>query len=533
MSYKVLYRKYRPDNFETLVDQDYVVKILKNSIINNKISHAYIFSGPRGTGKTSTARILAKTINCTNNHNGEPCETCINCQNFNESPDIIEIDAASNNGVDEIRELINNVKLMPSSSKYKVYIIDEVHMLSQSAFNALLLTLEEPPKHVIFILATTNIESVPITILSRCQKFEFTKISDDAMLSRLKKVCIDENIEYEEDGLREIVSLSDGGLRDALSILDQLSKENVSITLDLVTKEIGSISNKKISDLLQAIDSNDILKINSILEEISNVNLNYKIFVKKFIEILTQKSIEILNGNCYSRLSYSDIKNMVFEFNDCLNKININVNPYLLLEMIILSYVNGVDIKIDNNIKKINTETTKENCNIEKEKVNEKEKPINKNKSLNYAIDIRINNCFVSASKDMLNFEKNNWENFINNIKNPKLKGLVLDTYPVAASDKYIILMCSIEHNIDDLNYEINDIEKEFNSYSNVNKKLVFISEKTWEKEKNTYVLNLKKGIKYEFKLEDQNIDDTKKDDKENIEDIANNIFDLNKIEIQ
>ncbi len=179
MNYKVLYRKYRPETFETLVGQDAIVRILKQSIIDNKISHAYIFSGPRGTGKTSTARILAKTINCQNNSEGVPCNKCENCLNFSTSPDIIEIDAASNNGVEEIRELINNIKLMPTSSKYKVYIIDEVHMLSQSAFNALLLTLEEPPEHVIFILATTNIESVPITILSRCQKLECDKNSED------------------------------------------------------------------------------------------------------------------------------------------------------------------------------------------------------------------------------------------------------------------------------------------------------------------------------------------------------------------
>jgi len=226
MKYKVLYRKYRPTNFENIVGQDYIIKTLKNSIINDNISHAYIFSGPRGTGKTSTAKVFSKAINCINKNNGSPCEKCEFCTNFTENPDIIEIDAASNNGVDEIRNLIDNIKLTPTNGKYKVYIIDEVHMLTTSAFNALLLTLEEPPSHAIFILATTNIENVPITILSRCQRFDFQKISIDSLVDKLQEICKKENIEIEEDALYEIAYLSEGGLRDALSLLDQLSKND-------------------------------------------------------------------------------------------------------------------------------------------------------------------------------------------------------------------------------------------------------------------------------------------------------------------
>ena len=181
MDYKVLYRKYRPQNFDDLFGQNHIKELLLTSVINEKLSHAYLFTGPRGTGKTSTAKLFAKTINCEKHNKGIPCNKCTACINYNETPDIIEIDAASNNGVDEIRELRENVKVLPTFSKYKVYIVDEVHMLSQNAWNAFLKTLEEPPYHVIFILATTEIQKVPITVLSRCQRFDFQSIKAEVM----------------------------------------------------------------------------------------------------------------------------------------------------------------------------------------------------------------------------------------------------------------------------------------------------------------------------------------------------------------
>ena len=270
MDYKVLYRKYRPLTFDDVTGQGAVVKTLKNAIMQQKISHAYIFTGPRGTGKTSLAKIFARSINCENCQDGNPCMTCEMCKSFNDNPDIIEIDAASNNGVDEIRELINNIKLAPSNSKYKVYIIDEVHMLSQSAFNALLLTLEEPPAHVVFILATTDIQNVPITILSRTQRFDFTRISPSDIEKRLAYVCEQENIKITSEALSEIAYLAEGGLRDALSLLDQLSSENEEITLDNILANYGSISSLFIKNLIDSIEKNDAEKIIQAMNELEN-----------------------------------------------------------------------------------------------------------------------------------------------------------------------------------------------------------------------------------------------------------------------
>ena len=340
MKYKVLYRKYRPDDFENIIGQDYIIKTLKNSIIHNNISHAYIFSGPRGTGKTTTAKVFSKAINCLEPVDGSPCCKCDFCTNFHDNPDIIEIDAASNNGVDEIRGLIENVKLTPTNGKYKVYIIDEVHMLSTSAFNALLLTLEEPPAHSIFILATTNIENVPITILSRCQRFDFQKIKVSDIVKRLKEICKLENINIDDDALEEIAYLSEGGMRDALSLLDQLSKNADKITLDLIEKQIKTISQKGINDLIKTIEDNDVDKFLNLVNEYRNRAVDYKSLIKKIIDVVSNKAKNYKINGQYNRLQFTDYKNMILSLADSLSKININVDSYTILEMILLDYFN-------------------------------------------------------------------------------------------------------------------------------------------------------------------------------------------------
>lgn len=271
MAYKALYRTYRPNSFQEVVGQKIIVSTLQRAIETNKIAHAYLFCGPRGTGKTSVAKIFAKAINCTGDI--PPCGTCDNCKamSLGNHPDIIEIDAASNNGVDEVRDLIEKVKYAPIEGKFKVYIIDEVHMMTTGAFNALLKTIEEPPEHVIFILATTEPHKVLATILSRCQRFDFSKVDEHDMITRLEEVCIKENKKVEEGTLELVSQLADGGMRDALSILDQcLAYAQDILTLDSIYDVYGMISLEEKVSFLESIFTKEMT---TTLEAVLNYSL--------------------------------------------------------------------------------------------------------------------------------------------------------------------------------------------------------------------------------------------------------------------
>lgn len=346
--YQSLYRKYRPASFDDVIGQEIPVKILKNAIVNNRIAHAYLFAGIRGTGKTSIAKIFAKTVNCLQPDDCKPCNKCVVCTQNN--TDIVEIDAASNNGVDEIRDLRDKISLVPSISKYKVYIIDEVHMLSASAFNALLKTLEEPPSHAIFILATTEAYKIPSTILSRCQRLDFKAISIENIILRLKYICEKEKIKISDSAVAEIARIANGGMRDAISLLEQVWAYSDNIEVDDVHKMNGTLGREETKKLLHAIVDSDIQKCFSLINEYSELGVDFAKLIEELIYFLHNlvilKNSAEFTDNLYLRSDYEEFENLITteriielikKFNTSSNEARTVSNKKLIFEMMIIN----------------------------------------------------------------------------------------------------------------------------------------------------------------------------------------------------
>ena len=481
MEYLALYRKYRPTKFSDVVSQESILKILTNSIKEGKISHAYLFSGPRGTGKTTIAKLLAKTVNCLNlNDDLTTCGKCENCLDIlNNSSDIIEIDAASNNGVDEIRELKSKINLVPSKLKYKVYIIDEVHMLSISAFNALLKTLEEPPSHVIFILATTEFYKVPATIVSRCQCLSFTRIKTSSIEARLKEIANLEKIPITDEAIHEIAVYSDGGMRDALGMLDKLSSYSLEkITLNDFLSINGLISKTDLDDFIQNILSKNNEEVIQKLNQFDELGYDFS----KLIEMLMKETRDLLVNNYIlktEKYNSLDLSNLIICLNETYNMLKEAANRRIIFEVKLLSFMNTSKNTIIPKTDAKNAEvkplpSDKENSQNISQEIPKKEEfalptqktPGNKNNyEKKYQIDEhikrqRINNTFALASKLLKNIVLTNWKNlnnYLTDLKYGEVAGLLKDCEVGVVSNTNMILVSKYESVIEKVyeNYTI------------------------------------------------------------------------------
>ena len=560
MAYTALYRKYRPSNFASVVGQEVVVDILKNSILNNKVSHAYLFTGPRGTGKTSIAKILAHAVNCLN-FNGDICGECEVCKNLeiNDS-DIIEIDAASNNGVDEIRTLRDNVKLLPSFCKYKIYIIDEVHMLSTGAFNALLKTLEEPPSHVIFILATTEPNKIPLTILSRCQRFDFNKISNEKLVSRLLYIATQEGKNVDKSILEYIAEISDGGLRDAINLLDQvISLPQESVTLEEIDRLSGRISQNTLFELLNAISTGNYVSILNISDIIYGEGKNYKDIADGMLAIVRDLSINFevdsyFNKDYSSKLAtinipFDKLISITSLLNELIKELKYSNDPKMLFDIYMVNICNSLSSKGNLSVKKedINNSQTvelknKEVNNISNIKENKEKLDINKDsdektineETVNTSNDIingdlksiRINNVLAEADKSILNNIVNSYDkigDYVSNKVYNTLSILLLDGHVVVASTKYLLFAFESEEDVTLFDNNYKQIELFIKEVFEETYKVAAVTKKELQRIKEDFIKNKKNQIPYVFI--DEN--DVKLDMGVSFNDLENSALDL------
>ena len=504
MEYLALYRKYRPIRFSDISGQDNIVKIIHNSIVNNKISHAYLLCGPRGTGKTTMAKLIARMVNCENLIDGEPCGKCNSCLsiNNNSNDDIIEMDAASNNGVDEIREIRDKVNLVPSISKYKVYIIDEVHMLSTGAFNALLKTLEEPPKHVIFILATTEEQKIPLTIASRCQKYNFTKLTVDNIVKRLKEIVMAEKLTVNDEVLTEIARFSDGGMRDAINMLDQLvSSVSGEITINNVYEINGILSFTDICDFLIMLSDGNL---SNILNFVDKMESGGKDLVKLLEEMLLIIKDVLIFKNCPDLIvdnlkkpniqKLGDLYNEDFIYyfvnsvDELIGKIKFSSHPTVLVQVFFVNLVNyykNINTNLGNKIisgKYFPEIIEEKNQTIEDKNYfpgnndEKKSKTVENNKLSDDVKKIRINNALAMADKKFLLNLKKIWNSVGEYLLDKNfgvIAGLLNDTIPVVASEDVLVLVSennSVISRLNEFNADVSlFLKKIFNLLVNCN----------------------------------------------------------------
>lgn len=582
--YQALYRKYRPSTFDDVVGQDVIVKTLKNEITHNKLSHAYLFTGPRGTGKTSVAKILAKTVNCTNLNGFIPCDECVSCTQINnkQTTDIIEIDAASNNGVDEIRELKSKVNLVPASSKYKVYIIDEVHMLTVGAFNALLKTLEEPPSHIIFILATTDPHKIPTTILSRCQRFDFKKISENNLVQRLHYIVEQENIKIDQDALLEIARLSDGGMRDSISMLDQVIsyvEDNQTITVKDVHDVNGTLTQKEIQFLVKSLIHKNIQELFEMIDQCNDSGKNLVKLTEEIIlflrNLLLSKVVpKYFENNQMNLPIYLELKDqiesenllgMIHEFNLALNDMKLSNNPKMILELSIIKQLNSEkklinvsDTQKENSLKKHEKKALNDDQN-EKTTIELKTK---RSSTLNLSSDssnseiknevsskttikyfpgkvfdetkieelkklkaIRINNALASFNKrELLEFKKQSelLHTYLLDADYSEWVSMILDGTLKAIGNDYLVYVFPNERLSEIFNQSLINIDAVLEKVFHKKYHAISTDINEWDKIKNEFNNKTKK---YEYEEETIDLNDLFKDEEENDKNEIESLF--------